>query len=110
MLKDGRPVLSVGAAGGPTIISQAVLAILGVVDFGLSAEASLAAVRFHHQWHPDRLLLERSAPPEAVERLRAMGHVVQWVDSLGACQAIEWGEGGFSAAHDPRVEGRAQVW
>lgn len=110
VMKNGRPILSVGAAGGPTIISQAVLAILGVVDFGLSVEDSLKAVRFHHQWSPDLLLVERGAAPAVVEQLKAMGHTVQLLDSLGACQAIGLGETGFSAEHDPRVEGRAEVW
>lgn len=110
ILKDGRPVLSVGAAGGPTIISQALLTILGVLDFGLSVEDSLKALRFHHQWSPDQLQLERTADPKLVGQLQAMGHTVQLVDPLGACQAIELRAQGFSAQHDPRVQGRADVW
>src|SRR5206468_2793439 len=42
VLKDGQPILSVGAAGGPTIISQTVLAILGAIDFGMPVERALA--------------------------------------------------------------------
>lgn len=110
VLKEGRPVLSVGAAGGPTIISQSVLTLLGVLDFGRSVEESLAALRFHHQWRPDELVLERQAPAELVAQLRQLGHRVRLVDSLGACQAVAFGAGAFSAAHDPRVEGRAKAW
>src|SRR5436190_24282256 len=33
VLKEGQPILAVGAAGGPTIISQVVLAIIKTLDF-----------------------------------------------------------------------------
>ncbi|MBI3869211.1 MAG: gamma-glutamyltransferase [Verrucomicrobia bacterium] len=111
VLRDGKPVLSVGAAGGPTIISQTLLAILGVVDFQMSVEATLAAPRFHHQWRPDELLIERSAGSDVIAKLRALGHSVRELDSLGACQAVGLHpDGRFAAAHDPRVEGKAVSW
>src|SRR5437588_3376830 len=34
VLRGDQPVLAVGAAGGPTIISQTLLAIVNVLDFG----------------------------------------------------------------------------
>ncbi len=51
VLKDGRPVLSAGAAGGPTIITATVLNLVGVLDLGLPIDGALAQARFHHQWH-----------------------------------------------------------
>jgi gamma-glutamyltranspeptidase/glutathione hydrolase len=33
VLKDGKPLLSMGAAGGPTIISQTLLALINTIDF-----------------------------------------------------------------------------
>jgi len=106
VLKEGKPVLVVGAAGGPTIISQTVLAIVRVVDFGRSAGEALAAPRFHHQWRPDELRLDRAWGEGMAEKLRAKGHRVVWVDALGATQAVGLGSGGgFDAVSDPRVEG-----
>ena len=58
VLRDGQPILSVGAAGGPTIISQTLLAILRVIDFKKSPREALAAPRLHHQWKPDELHAE----------------------------------------------------
>lgn len=110
VFKDGRPILSVGAAGGPTIISQTLLAILGVVDFGLSVHDALAAPRFHHQWSPDLLQIEASVSDEVVSKLTAMGHRVQRVPSLGACQAVGFDGSHFSASHDPRVQGQSRAW
>ena len=58
VLRGDQPVLAVGAAGGPTIISQTLLAIVNVLDFGMDLPAALAAPRFHHQWSPDELKIE----------------------------------------------------
>ena len=110
VLKDGRPVLSVGAAGGPTIISQTVLAVVGVIDFGLSPAEALAQPRFHHQWRPDELRVERAVPEQVRRELAKRGHNVMVVESMGAAQAIGRGrdEKRLVGAHDPRVEGRAE--
>ena len=50
VLKDDQPVLTLGAAGGPKIITQVVLGIVNVVDRGLSLEEAVAHKRLHHQW------------------------------------------------------------
>lgn len=109
VLKDGKPILALGAAGGPTIISQTVLAILRTIDFGLPVEAALARPRFHHQWRPDELRVERSVGAATVARLRALGHRVVEVDSMGAAQAVGLSPAGagFVGAADPRSEGSA---
>jgi|HubBroStandDraft_6_1064221.scaffolds.fasta_scaffold69466_2 gamma-glutamyltranspeptidase/glutathione hydrolase len=44
-LRDGKPVFSVGAAGGSTIITTILQIILNHVDFGMSLPAALAAPR-----------------------------------------------------------------
>ncbi|HTG45980.1 MAG TPA: gamma-glutamyltransferase [Verrucomicrobiae bacterium] len=109
VLKDGKPILSLGAAGGPTIISQTLLAIIGSIDFGLDPNAALTASRFHHQWLPDELLIEKSMPRATLDELRRRGHVLKIVDAIGACQMIGIDERSktFDAAHDPRVSGQA---
>ena len=110
VLKDGRPILSVGAAGGPTIISQTLLTILGVVDFGLPVDQALVATRFHHQWRPDELRVERRMNPQVVLELERRGHHVVFENSIGACQAVQDYGGSFRAAHDPRLDGKAIQW
>ncbi len=109
VLKDGQPVLSVGAAGGPTIISQVVLAIVYALDFGLPPETALAQARFHQQWKPDELVVERTLPEEVVRELERRGHRVRRVETLGAAQAIAAARGTdeWQAVRDPRLEGKA---
>ena len=60
VLEGERPVMALGAAGGPTIISQVVLAIVRSVDGAADPAAALGAPRIHHQWSPDRLRVEEN--------------------------------------------------
>jgi gamma-glutamyltranspeptidase/glutathione hydrolase len=109
VLKDGRPLMTLGAAGGPTIISQVVLAIVNHVDLGLPVDQALANPRFHHQWSPDELVVERAMSAELRAALVARGHELRLRDSIGVTQAIERpaGTAAFLGVHDPRVPGRA---
>jgi gamma-glutamyltranspeptidase/glutathione hydrolase len=109
VLRDGRPVLTIGAAGGPTIISQVVLGIVRHIDLRLPLDAALAAPRFHHQWSPNELVVEEELAPNIVEALRERGHVVKSRSRIGVSQAIGLSEDGrtFVGVHDPRVPGQA---
>src|SRR5437667_8923520 len=111
VLKDGKPVMSVGAAGGPTIISQVVLAIIYFVDFGMPVEQALAAPRFHQQWRPDELKVEKRIGAEAIKELERRGHDVSVVEALGATQAMSFtAEKHFTGAADPRGGGDVTAW
>ena len=106
VLKNGKAVLSVGAAGGPTIISQTLLAILHVIDFGATADQAMAQPRFHHQWRPDELRVEKKMPEGVRVELSKRGHRVVVAESIGAAQAVAMDRsGGFIGVADPRGEG-----
>ena len=107
VLRDGKPVFTVGAAGGPTIISQAVLAIIHFIDHGMTPSKALGQARFHHQWKPNRLLVEEALGQATIDALRNMGHTIKVTDSIGAAQALGLGQAGrpFTGAADPRGRG-----
>ena len=107
VLRDGKPVFTVGAAGGPTIISQAVLAIIHFIDHGMTPAKALGQARFHHQWKPNRLLVEKALGQATIGALRNMGHTIKVTDSIGAAQALGLGQAGrpFTGAADPRGRG-----
>jgi gamma-glutamyltranspeptidase/glutathione hydrolase len=110
VLRNGKPILSVGAAGGPTIITQTLLAIIHTVDFGCDPAEALAQPRFHQQWSPDELRIEKKFPPEVRRELERRGHKLKEFDAIGACQAVGLARDGktFLGAHDPRVtDGKA---
>jgi gamma-glutamyltranspeptidase/glutathione hydrolase len=112
VLKDNRPILAVGAAGGPTIISQTLLNIVAVVDLGMDAQTAIDQPKFHHQWNPDELKVERKLDPALVAALVQRGQTVREVNTLGAAQAVGLAPDGqgFLGAADPRVHGVALAW
>ena len=111
VLKDGAPVFSVGAAGGPTIISQVLLTLVRYIDFGNSSEKALNQPRVHHQWSPDEVKIESRAGDSITEGLKNRGHTIKLMNSFGACQAIErLPDGTFAGAGDPRVNGKADSY
>ena len=73
---------------------------------------ALASPRFHHQWRPEELTIEKSVTPSVQKTLRARGHKLTEVESFGACQAVAWDPERhlFSGASDPRGSGAAKGW
>ncbi|BBO34818.1 gamma-glutamyltransferase [Lacipirellula parvula] len=108
VLKDGKPVMTVGAAGGPKIITSVLLAILRRLDFDQSLADAVGSPRIHQQWMPDVLTVEKKMPDEIVKELEKRGHKIDLIDSGAVAQAIEIDEKGqFIGVHDPRVPGKA---
>jgi gamma-glutamyltranspeptidase/glutathione hydrolase len=109
VLKNGQPVLTLGAAGGPKIITQVVMAAIYHLDLGLPLPRALAAPRVHHQWRPDQLLVDTSLDPGVVKELERLGHHVRRTSSIAVVQAIGVTNDGeaFIGVHDPRVPGKA---
>lgn len=108
VLKDGQVVLSAGAAGGPTIITQTLLGLIYCLDFGYTPAQALAEPRFHHQWSPNQLKIEKGFSEPVLEELKAWGYELDAVEKFGACQIIaKDGPDHFIGASDPRVPGLA---
>jgi gamma-glutamyltranspeptidase / glutathione hydrolase len=103
---EGEPWCAVGAAGGPTIISQVVQVLGRLIDDGSGAEEALAASRLHHQWSPDRVRIERGFGDEVKAGLRALGHELEEVGGIGVAQlVVRDREGRLRAAADGRGRG-----
>jgi gamma-glutamyltranspeptidase/glutathione hydrolase len=108
VLQDGRPMLTVGASGGPRIITQVLLAIIRHLDYQMPLDQALAEPRFHHQWVPNEIWCEEAYPVALRVQLEQLGHKLKADDKKGATQAIVWlPERGFLGVHDPRVPGKA---
>jgi gamma-glutamyltranspeptidase/glutathione hydrolase len=109
ILRRGQPIASLGAAGGPTIISQTVINIINLLDYKMALDQALSSPRLHHQWKPDELRAE-PLPASVQEKLKARGHTLINVRRSGAAQVVLKIGDHFEAAHDPRLEGKAAGW
>ncbi|UTA46415.1 gamma-glutamyltransferase [Simiduia sp. 21SJ11W-1] len=106
VLKDGKPVMTVGAAGGPTIITQVVQAIINHLDLNLPLEEALAKSRIHQQWRPDMLFVEANMPAGTRQILVNKGHKLRELGPYGSTQAISFVDGKLVAVAEPRLEAR----
>jgi gamma-glutamyltranspeptidase/glutathione hydrolase len=107
LLRDGQLYLVAGAPGGTRIITGVLQVILNVVDFGRNIQDAIDAPRFHHQWRPDKLFLERGLSPDTIAILQRMGHSVEETGSVANVQAILSGEGWLQGGWDGRATGKA---
>lgn len=107
VLKDGRPVLVLGASGGPRIITSVLQVMRNVIEREMSLADAISALRIHHQWVPNEVYFDQDPPEELVERLEARGHKVSNKRKVGVVQAIQFLPGGtMVGASDPRKGGR----
>ncbi len=109
VLDEGdQPLLTVGAAGGPKIITQVLLALIGTLDLQQDLQTAISTPRFHHQWQPDSVLLESKVPKEIVAGLKTLGHKIETIDASGVAQGIAKNAADeLVGVHDPRVPGKA---
>ena len=74
VLKGGRPVLALGSAGGPRIVSSTLEVLLNVIEYGFGLQDALAEPRVHVR--EAEVQLEEPLGT-AVRELRKMGHSVR---------------------------------
>jgi gamma-glutamyltranspeptidase/glutathione hydrolase len=113
----GKPFLVLGSLGSSKIITTVANVLMGVVDYGMNIQEAVNAPRFHHQWLPDVLTLERWFSPDTARDLRKMGYNVQfglhdgpeispyWSDA--ECIAVDPKSGDRLGASDYRNNGKA---
>jgi gamma-glutamyltranspeptidase/glutathione hydrolase len=106
--KNGKLAFVLGSPGGATIITTVANDLISVVDNGTNIQEAADAPRFHHQYLPDRLEVEKAFSPEVADQLKAMGYSVN-VDTRGSGTwgdseliAVDPKTGELSGGHDDR--------
>ncbi len=103
--KDGKLFMVVGTPGGSTIITSVYQTILNVLEHGMTMQQAVNALKFHHQWLPDKTTFEANAFSEStLKKLIDKGYILeQQRNTIGRMDCIlvtpdGWLEGGS----DPR--------
>lgn len=109
LLRDGKLSFVTGSPGGPTIISATLLSVLNWMRLGMDAQAAINAPRFHHQWMPDVILMEKDFPASMESALNAQGYQTRRRGHIGLVNAIgvDPKTGERLGAADPRDNGAA---
>lgn len=110
VVKDGKAVFALGAAGGPRIITATTQVLLNLIDRQQAPAAAVQAPRLHHQWLPDVLDLEPRLYRDLHETLTMLGHKTQERNGNAVTQAVSRGTDGLRAGSDPRKGGRPAGW
>ncbi|MGL5232465.1 MAG: gamma-glutamyltransferase [Fusobacteriaceae bacterium] len=109
VLKDGKPVMSLGAPGATRIITGVAQVISKVIDHKMDIQDAINAPRIHDDY--DELVYETRIPAKTIEKLKAMGHNMkaegEWLE-YPCVQGVTMSEDGvLRGGADPRRDGKA---
>lgn len=88
LLKNKKPYVVVGTPGGTTIPTSVYQAIVNLVDFNMNAEEAINKPKFHHQWLPDEVAVEKDFDAETRKQLQQMGYRITERAAIGRTEAI----------------------
>jgi gamma-glutamyltranspeptidase / glutathione hydrolase len=111
VLQNNRPFLVVGTPGGTTIPTSVFQTIIDIIDFDMSTEDAVYKPKFHHQWLPDQLDVEKTFPQATRTALEKMGYKIKERGSIGRTEVIKvLPDGRFEAVADNRGDDGAEGW
>ncbi|MFD2552913.1 gamma-glutamyltransferase [Sphingobacterium tabacisoli] len=107
--KDGKLKMVVGTPGGSTIITSVLQTILNVLEFDMTAQESVNAPRFHHQWKPDHIDVEEKAiDAKTRASLEKDGYKINKRSAIGRVENIVvLPDGRLQTGADPRGDDKA---
>jgi gamma-glutamyltranspeptidase / glutathione hydrolase len=109
VLQNERPFLVVGTPGGTTIPTSVFQTIIDIIDFKMSTEDAVNKSKFHHQWLPDQIDVERIFPKETKDALQKMGYKIVERGAIGRTEVIKvLPDGSFEAVADSRGDDDAE--
>jgi len=77
VVHNGRIVLVLGSPGSSKIITTVANVLMGVIDYGMNLQEAVNAPRFHNQWMPDLVNVEKWFSPDTLNTLEKMGYKIQ---------------------------------
>ena len=92
VVRDGKPFLVLGSPGSSKIITTVANVLMGVIDYGMNIQEAVNAPRFHNQWLPDVVNVERWFSPDTVQLLQKMGYHVQFGLREGSDASAYWSD------------------
>ena len=88
VLKNNKPFIVVGTPGGTTIPTSVFQSIVNIIDYKLSANDAVNKPKFHHQWQPDLIFVEKDFDNNVKEDLKKMGYGIMERGAIGRTELI----------------------
>jgi len=87
--KKNEVYLILGSPGGSTIITSVFQTIMNNLIFNMDIQSAVDAPRFHHQWLPDKIFIEKNGfKKNTIDSLNMIGHEVKERSNMGHVNAI----------------------
>jgi gamma-glutamyltranspeptidase/glutathione hydrolase len=108
VLKNNKPYLVLGTPGGTTITTSVFQTLINILEFGMSAEDAVNKPKFHHQWLPDEIRIEKDFPGDVRNKLQQLGYTIREVNQIGRVELILISDDGkIEAVGDKRGDDHA---
>ena len=88
VLKNNKPFIVVGTPGGTTIPTSVFQSIVNIVDYKMSADDAVNKPKFHHQWQPDVIYVEKDFDKTLQEDLKKIGYKIINRGAIGRTELI----------------------
>jgi gamma-glutamyltranspeptidase/glutathione hydrolase len=109
VLKDDKPFLVIGTPGGTTITTSVFQTLMDIIEFNMSPEDAVNKPKFHHQWLPDMIFVEKDFPIDLREQLIQMGYKISEREAIGRTEVIQISpDGKIIAIGDKRGDDTAE--
>ncbi|MDB5223519.1 MAG: ggt [Chitinophagaceae bacterium] len=89
VLKNNQPYLVVGTPGGTTITTSVFQTLVDIIDFKMTTDDAVNKPKFHHQWLPDQVDVEKGFPEDVKKQLTKMGYTLKERSAIGRTEVIK---------------------
>ena len=94
VLFKGKPYLILGTPGGTTITTSVFQTLVDIIEFDMSVSDAVNKPKFHHQWFPDTLYVEKGFPSAVSVQLEQMGYKIKQREAIGRTEVIRISQSG----------------
>jgi gamma-glutamyltranspeptidase / glutathione hydrolase len=108
VLKNNKPYIVVGTPGGTTIPTSVFQSIVNIIDYNMSPADAVNKPKFHHQWLPDVIFVEKDFDTATREKLTAMGYTIKERGNIGRTELIQLNNKKITAIADKRGDDDAR--
>jgi gamma-glutamyltranspeptidase / glutathione hydrolase len=110
LTRDGRLFMAIGAPGGSRITTGVLQVILDVVDFNMNPQDAVDLPRFHNQWKPDVLYLQKGFNPQTQQALEKMGYKTEATEGVARVEIIVQKDGLLEGGTESRLNGKVAAY
>lgn len=107
VLKNDKPYLVIGSPGGATIITSVFQTIVNILDFNMNVSDAVNKPKFHEQWKPDVVYVEKGFPDSVKQAMERMGYSFKERGSIGRTEVIKMTPDSIVAVADGRGDDSA---